>query len=71
MIANYDPGTLSNTERHQLDKKARQYPRNFILVDIRPDYPGGEFPIQTWIKLRSFNAVIEFIANSMNSSPEF
>jgi len=71
LIANYDPGTLSNSERQQLDIKARQYPRNFILVDIRPDYPGGKFPIQAWIKLRSFNAVIEFIANSMYSSPEF
>jgi len=71
LIANYDPSTLSNAERRQLDKKARQYPRNFILVDVRSGYPGGEFPIQAWIKLRSFNAVIEFIANSMRSYPEF
>ncbi len=71
LIANYDPSTLSNAERRRLDKKARQYPHNFILVDIRSGYPGGEFPIQAWIKLRSFNAVIEFIANSMRSYPEF
>jgi len=71
LIANYDPATLSNDERRQLDEKARQYPNNFILVDIRQGYPGGEFPIQAWIKLRSFNAVIEFIANSMHSYPEF
>ncbi|NOZ10249.1 MAG: hypothetical protein GXP09_04295 [Gammaproteobacteria bacterium] len=71
LIANFDPNTLSNFERRRLDKKARQYPNNFILVDIRPGYPGGEFPIQAWIKLRSFNAVIEFIANSMHSYPEF
>lgn len=71
LIANYDPGTLSNDERRKLDEKARRYPQNFILVDIRRDYPGGEFPIQAWIKLRSFNAVIEFVANSMQSYPEF
>lgn len=71
LIANYDPGTLSNEERRQLDEKARQYPHNFVLVDIRQGYPGGEYPIQAWIKLRSFNAVIEFIANSMHSAPEF
>jgi len=71
LIANYDPGILSNDERRQLDEKARQYPHNFILVDIRPNYPGGEYPIQAWIKLRSFNAVIEFIANGMHSAPEF
>ncbi len=71
LIANYDPARLSNDERRQLDKRARQYPHNFVLVDIRPGYPGGKFPIQAWIKLRSFNAVIEFIANSMHSYPEF
>ena len=71
LIANYDPSTLSNDERRQLDEKARRYPHNFILVDIRKDYPGGEFPIQAWMKLRSFNAVIEFIAGGMSEYPEF
>jgi hypothetical protein len=71
LISNYDPGKLSNTDRLQLDKKAGQYPHNFILVDIRHGYPGGEFPIHAWLKLRSFNAVIEFIASSMKSYPEF
>jgi hypothetical protein len=70
-ITNYDPGRLSNEERRRLEEKARQYPGNFILVDIRPDGPGGDYPLQGQIKLRSFNAILEFLARGIADEPEF
>ncbi len=71
MIANYDPGVLSNEERVALHRKAQTFPRNFILVDIRPDFPGGNYPFQGWIKLRSFKGVLEFLGRGISEEPEF
>lgn len=71
LLANYHPGQLPNEERRQLEIQAMKFPRNFILVDIRPEYPGGEYPLQGWIKLRSFRNVLEFIAQGIEESPEF
>lgn len=70
-ITNYDPGRLSNEERRRLDEKGRQYPGNYILVDIKPDGPGGDYPLQGQIKLRSFNAILEFLARGIAEEPEF
>lgn len=71
LIANYNQANLSNEERRRLNQKAEQYPRNFVLVDIRASYPGGDYPFQGWIKLRNFNSTIEFIARSISDNPEF
>jgi len=71
LIANYNPAELSNEERVVLNRKAQAFPRNFILVDIRPDSPGGDYPFQGWIKLRSFKAVLEFLGRGISQEPEF
>lgn len=71
LIANYDPAQLSNDERMALNRKAQAFPRNFILVDIRPGSPGGDYPFQGWIKLRSFKAVLEFLGRGISQEPEF
>ncbi len=70
-ITNYDPGSLANEERRQLQKEAERYPRNYVLVDIRPGYPGGEYPWHGQIKLRSFNAMLGFLARGIADEPEF
>ena len=59
-ITNYDPRTLSDTERAALNAKAAQNPGNFVLVDIRPDHPGGDWPLFGALKLRSFNQILDF-----------
>ncbi len=41
------------------------------MVDIRPGYPGGDFPICGSIKLRSLNGIIDFLAQGIENSPEF
>ena len=71
VITNYDPLTLTDGERHVLNQRANKRPDNFILVDIRPGYPGGDFPICGCIKLRSLNGIIDFLAESIENSPEF
>ncbi|MCP4269380.1 MAG: hypothetical protein GY777_28050 [Candidatus Brocadiaceae bacterium] len=71
VITNYDPLTLTDNERHALNQRANKRPDNFILLDIRPGYPGGDFPICGCIKLRSLNGIIDFLAESIENSPEF
>jgi hypothetical protein len=70
LVANYDPRELDDEERSALQRRAEAYPRNFVLVDVRPGHPGGEYPFQGWIKLRSFHAVLEFIGAGLNAAPE-
>jgi len=71
LIANYDPMTLSTDERRRIDRNAAQFPPNIILVDIRPGFPGGEYPLHGWVTLRSFRAVMEFLGHGIADEPEF
>lgn len=47
------------------------WPPNEILVDIRPEYAGGEFAFQGRISLRSFNSVLQFLARGMSDRREY
>lgn len=71
VITNYDPNTLSDNEREKLHRQAERFPRNHILVDIRPDHPGGDFPMFGEIKLRSFKTILRFIGQGIVEEPEF
>lgn len=70
-VTNYDPAKRSNEERRRLQQDAARYPRNYVLVDIRPEFPGGDSPWHGQIKLRSFNAILGFVARTMEEEPEF
>lgn len=70
-ITNYDPDRLPNEDRRRLHENAQRQARNMILVDIRPDGPGGSYPFHGYIKLRGFNAIIEFLARGIADEPEF
>jgi hypothetical protein len=71
MITNYDPMVLSNEERVRLHEKAEAAPFNDILVDIRSGFPGGDYPIQGRLRLRSFHEVLTFIGRGVEEEPEF
>jgi hypothetical protein len=71
VITNYDPLTLTDSERHAINEIANKRPKNFILIDIRPEYPGGDFPIFGGIKLRSLYGIMDFLADGIEESPEF
>lgn len=70
-VTNYDPNTLGNQERHALNNLADRNPSNFVLLDIRPGYPGGDWPMFGGIKLRSFAGILAFVASSIRKNPEF
>jgi hypothetical protein len=70
LIANYDPSRLSNNERRRLHEEAQRMPTDSILIDIRPDFPGGDYPLHGSVLLRSMNAIIGFVAKSIEEEPE-
>jgi hypothetical protein len=61
-ITNYDPRTLNDEERAALNAKAAANPGNFVLIDLRPGHPGGDWPLFGALKLRSFNQMLDFVA---------
>jgi len=71
LLTNYDPASLSNEERSRLHEEADKGADNDVSVDIRPGYPGGEWPIHGVFRLRSFYNVLNFIGQSISDKPEF
>ena len=70
-ITNYNLKKLTNDERRHLHEELEQFPRDYVFVDIRPGYPGGAYPLRGRILLRSFNAIISFVAKSLADTPEY
>lgn len=68
LISNYRPDGLSDEERRDLADRLRTWPPNDIMVDIKPSHPGGDYPMSGEITLRSFNSVLEFLAQG---APEY
>ncbi len=64
VVSNVDPMTLTDAQRYELNEKIRRNPGGFVYLDIRPDGPGGDFPIQGAIKLRSMFQMLVFIARA-------
>jgi hypothetical protein len=71
VIANYEPWRLSNEERHRLNEEVQRFPLDYVFVDIRPEFPGGAWPMRGVIQLRSFNAIIGFVAKGISEEPGF
>jgi hypothetical protein len=71
VITNYDPRTLSDAERAALNARAASNPANFVLIDIRPEHPGGDWPLFGALKLRSFNRMLDFVAESAGKLREY
>ena len=71
LVSNYDPMGLSDDERFELNEKIRKNPSGFVYLDVRPDGPGGDLPVQGAIKLRSMLQMLVFIGNGIVDSTEF
>lgn len=71
IITNYDPDALSNGERIRLNDSIEHNASNEVAVDIRPEYPGGEYPISGKFRLRSFLNVLDFLGRAMVDEPEY
>jgi hypothetical protein len=64
-ITNYDLKRLGNDERKRLNVEIERLPPDQVFVDIRPESPGGEYPLKGSILLRSFNSIISFVARGI------
>ncbi len=64
-ITNYELRSLTNDERQRFNEELQRFPEDYLYVDIRPGNPGGEYPIRGVIQLRSFNAIISFVARGI------
>jgi hypothetical protein len=71
LITNYDPNTLPTEERIRLSNEAGNSNTNDVAFDIRPDGPGGEWPIRGTFRLRSFHAILGFLGRSLGDEPEY
>jgi hypothetical protein len=71
IVANFDPMALTDRQRFELNEKVKKNPSGFVYLDIRPDGPGGNLPIQGAIKLRSMFQILRFIADGIYAAPEF
>lgn len=70
LISNYDPLSLTNDELYALDEAANRQPDNYVLMDIRPEYPGGEFPLFGALKLRSFFGILRAVGQGVGSDQD-
>lgn len=70
IITNFPTSILSNEERLRLNDEAGKTAPNDLLVDIRPGYPGGEYPMHGRFRMRSFSNILYFIGRTMGEEPE-
>ena len=71
LITNYDPATLPEGERISLHEEANQRPVDDVSFDIRAGHFGGEWPLEGDFRLRSFNAMLNFLGQSVGEEPEY
>ena len=71
VITNYDPDTLSPEERTRLVDETEEGHLHDVSFDIRPGHVGGEYPIKGDFRLRSFNAILNFLGRSLEEDPEY
>lgn len=71
LITNYDPATLPPAERVRLHETADQRPVNDVSFDIRAGHVGGEWSLQGDFRLRSFNAMLNFLGQAVDEEREY
>jgi hypothetical protein len=71
LITNYDPDTLPMEERARLSQEAQDWPPNDVTFDIRPGYPGGEWPMKGDFRLRSFRSILTAVGLELSDEPEY
>ncbi|HMS82418.1 MAG TPA: hypothetical protein PKD12_02055 [Nitrospira sp.] len=71
LITNYDLDTLPREERIRLEEEYEQERSNDVTFDIRPGYFGGDWPLKGNFRLRSFNAMLNFLGLSIAEEPEY
>ena len=71
VMTNYDPAALTDQQRFELNEKIKRNPSGYVYVHLKPDGPGGEWPVQGVIWLRSMLQMLNFVASGIGATPEF
>jgi len=71
LITNYDPNILCCEERAELDDLINPWVENDVVFDIRPGYPGGEWPMKGAFRLRSFHTILNFLGHALGEEAEY
>ena len=71
LITNYDPNILCCEERAEIYNLVNPWIENDVAFDIRPDYPGGEWPIRGAFRLRSFHTILNFLGHALGEQAEY
>ncbi len=71
VVTNFDPRALTDQQRFELDERINRNPSGFVYLEIHPDGPGGDFPIQGAIKLRSIFQILIHVARGIERAKEF
>lgn len=71
LITNYDPNLLSREERASLQNENEQGLPHDVTFDIRPGHYGGDWSLKGDFRLRSFNAMLNFLGLSIDEAPEY
>lgn len=71
LITNYDPNLLSREERARLQSENERELPHDVTFDIRPGHYGGEWPLTGSFRLRSFNAMLNFLGLSIAEESEY
>ncbi|MBS0496620.1 MAG: hypothetical protein JSR51_03105 [Proteobacteria bacterium] len=71
LITNYDPDILCCEERAVLYELINPWIENDVAFDIRPGYPGGEWPLRGAFRLRSFHTILNFLGHSLGEQAEY
>jgi len=71
LITNYDPDILCCEERAVLYELINPWIENDVAFDIRPGYPGGEWPLHGAFRLRSFHTILNFLGHSLGEQAEY
>jgi hypothetical protein len=64
VVLDFDPLTLSDRERFELNEKIKKNPAGFVHLELRHFGPRGHF--QGAIKLRSMMQILVFLARTIN-----
>ncbi|MGH8658899.1 MAG: hypothetical protein ACREV4_10640 [Gammaproteobacteria bacterium] len=71
VMTNFDPDLLSQEERVRLDEEAETSAPNEIILDVRPGYAGGSYPLKGKLRLRGFHKLLTFLGHSIHDEPEY
>lgn len=71
LITNYDPNLLSGEERARLQNENEQGLPHDVTFDIRPGHYGGDWTLKGDFRLRSFNAMLNFLGLSIAEELEY